>query len=323
MGASRAERPEGVDLAPSTMLNTRIIGEEAEKAALSLSLARERIFESYYKYLTVDEPVVHLMPLHFLPHSSRERVGEGPLRELAVAGKLEYARNRWLDEMVDHPGSVPDLSSAHRLNEALLALVDSRYAGVLDGDAAASFFPVLSRLHARHGLSLILDGAKFGDPAPPITLEDYSEHARSRHGPVRAPVDAVLLLVGAEDSLLRRARSSWHNWALGVQFYDDSLDVEEDFRERTLSWAVGRALHYFQTPSEDPANRSLPDPDTFYERALAEGVVSETLSHAEAYFAESARLAEGVFPSWVTFQEACRGQARRLREDYEKLVTEA
>ena len=42
-----------------------------------------------------------------------------------------------------------------------------------------------------------------------------------------------------------------------------------------------------------------------------------------AIFAESARLAEGPFPSWVTFQEACLGQARRLREDYEKLVTEA
>ena len=323
MSASRVEHSEDVELAPSTMLNARNIGEEAEKAALSLSLARESVFESYYKYLTVDEPAVHLMPLHFLPHASRERVGEGPLRELGVAGKLEYARNRWFDEMVDHPGSVPGLSPAHRLNEALLALVDSRYAGVLEGPAAASFFPVLSRLHARYGLSLILDGAKFGDPAPPITLEDYSEHASSRHGPVRAPVDAVLLLVGAEDSLLRRARSSWHNWALGVQFYDDALDVEEDFRDRTMSWAVGRALHYFLPDSGNPVTGRLPDPDTFYERALAEGVVSETLCHAEVFFAESARLAEGAFPSWVTFQKACRSQARRLREDYEKLVTEA
>jgi hypothetical protein len=65
----------------------------------------------------------------------------------------------------------------------------------------------------------------------------------------------------------------------------------------------------------------MPDPDTFYERALAEGVVSEALSHAESFFSESARLAEPTFPSWVPFQKACVSQARRLREDYEKLVT--
>lgn len=321
MNTSRAKRSRDVNLAASAMLNARSIGEEAERAALSLPLKREKVFESYYTYLTVDEPAVHLMPLHFLPHTSREQVGEDSLRELAVAGKLEYARNRWLDEIVDHPGSAPGLSPAHRLNDALISLINSRYAGVLDGAAAASFFSVLSRLHARYGLSLILDGARFGGFIPPITLEDYAEHARTRHGPVRAPVDAVLLLTGASDSLLRRARSSWHNWALGVQFYDDALDVEEDFGNRNLTWAVGRALQYFHRPSDDSATQSMPDPDTFYERALAEGVVSETLSHAESFFAESARLAEPAFPSWVPFQRACMSQAMRLREDYEKLVT--
>jgi hypothetical protein len=319
--ASRAERSEGVDLPAPATLNARQIGEEAERAVLSLSLAREKDFESYYTYLTVDEPAVHLMPLHFLPLVSRDEVGEDALRELAVAGKLEYARNRWLDEMVDHPGSAPGLSQAHRLNEALITLINSRYARVLDGAAAASFFPVLTRLHASHGLSMILDGARFGGSIPQITVEDYAEHARTRHGPVRAPVDAVLLLTGAADDLIRRARSSWHNWALGVQFYDDALDVEEDFRNRNLTWAVGRALAYFKRPSGKPVTKTLPDPDTFYERALAEGVVSEALGHAESFFAESGRLAEPAFPSWVPFQEACMGQARRLREDYEKLVT--
>ena len=161
MCASRAERSEGGDLATSAMLNASRIGEEAERAALSLPFTGEKVFESYYTYLTVDEPAVHLMPLHFLPPASREQVGEGSLRELAVAGKLEYARNRWLDEMVDHPGSTPGLHPAHRLNDALITLINSRYAGVLDGAAAAAFFPVLSVLHARHGLSLILDGARF------------------------------------------------------------------------------------------------------------------------------------------------------------------
>jgi hypothetical protein len=319
--ASRAERSEGGDLAASAMLNASRIGEEAERAALSLPLTGDKVFESYYTYLTVDEPAVHLMPLHFLPPASREQVGERSLRELAVAGKLEYARNRWLDEMVDHPDSTPALSPAHRLNDALITLINSRYAGVLDGAAAAAFFPVLSVLHARHGLSLILDGARFWGVIPQITLEEYAEHARTRHGPVRAPVDAVLLLTGASDSLLRRARSSWHNWALGVQFYDDALDVEEDFRNRNLTWVVGRVLECFHQHSDNPAIQTMPDPDTFYERALAEGVVSEALSHAESFFAESAGLAEPAFPSWVPFQKACVSQARRLREDYEKLLT--
>jgi hypothetical protein len=314
------ERSEDADPAASAMLSARRIGEEAEREALSLPLTREKVFESYYTYLTVDEPAVHLMPLHFLPPASREQVGEGSLRELAVAGKLEYARNRWLDEMVDHPGSAPGLSSAHRLNDALITLISSRYARVLDGAAAKSFFAVLSVLHARHGLSLILDGARFWAVIPPITLEEYAEHARTRHGPVRAPVDAVLLLTGAADSLIRRARSSWHNWALGVQFYDDALDVEDDFRNRNLTWAVGRTLEYFHRSADNPATQRMPDPDTFYERALAGGVISEALSHAESFFAESARLAEPAFPSWVSFQMACLSQARCLREDYEKLV---
>src|SRR5215203_3894053 len=213
MSASWGNGLQDVDLVFPT-LNARRIGEEAERAALSLSLTRGKVFESYYTYLTVDEPAVHLMPLHCLPYGSRKRVREGSLGELAVAAKLEYARNRWLDEMVDHPGSTPDLALSHRLNDALITLIGSRYAEVLDGAAAASFFPVLSELHARHGLSLILDGSGSWGV---ITLEEYAEHARTRHGPVRAPVDAVLLLTGASDSLLRRARSSWHNWALGVQ----------------------------------------------------------------------------------------------------------
>jgi hypothetical protein len=115
-------------------------------------------------------------------------------------------------------------------------------------------------------------------------------------------------------------RSSWHNWALGVQFYDDALDVEDDFRNRNLTWAVGRTLEYFHRSADNPATQRMPDPDTFYERALAGGVVSEALSHAESFFAESARLAEPAFPSWVPFQMACVSQAGRLREDYEKLV---
>ena len=44
--ASRAERSEGVDPAASEMLSARRVGEEAERAALSLPLKQEKVFES-------------------------------------------------------------------------------------------------------------------------------------------------------------------------------------------------------------------------------------------------------------------------------------
>ena len=301
------------------MLSARSIGEEAERATLNLSLAHVTVFEAFYSYVIVDEPAVHLMPLHFLPITSRDRVDEGSLQDLAVAAKLEYARNRWLDELVDKPCSAPELSAQHRLNEALLGLIHSRYSHVLDGTIAAAFFSVLSKLYACYGLSLVLDSTWYRNPTSSMDLKEYAEHARMRHGPVRAPLDAVLLLVGADDRLLERARSSWHNWALGVQFYDDALDIEEDFRDRNLSWTVSRTLGYF----DHPDTQSLTAQDAFYEKALREGVISETLSHAESFFAEAARLAEPTFPSWVTYQHACVRRVKHLREDYEKLLAGA
>ena len=305
----------------SVTLNARRVAEEAEEAVLSLPEAQEEGFESFLAYLVVDEPAIHLMPLHFLPERSRGNVGHDSLHELAVAAKLEYARNRWLDEMADRtaPSALP--LSTHRLNDAVLTLIGSRYARVLDGPAAEVFFPTLARLYARHGLSLVLDSAWSRRPEPRITLEEYVEHARARHGPVRAPVDAVLLLAGAPEDELRSARSSWHDWALGVQFYDDALDVEEDFRDRNSSWVVSRTFEHFG--GRDHAGKRLPDPDLFYETALTEGVVCEALAHAESFFANSARLAEQTFPSWSEVQRACLAQARELREDYEKLVAES
>jgi hypothetical protein len=305
------------------MLSARHIGEKAERAALSLSLAHGTVFEAFYSYVIVDEPAVHLMPLHFFPIASRERVDEASLQDLAVAAKLEYARNRWLDELVDKPGPAAELSAEHRLNEALLGLIHARYSRVLDGTVAAEFFSVLSSLYACYGLSLVLDSTWCRNPTSALDFHEYAEHARMRHGPVRAPLDAVLLLVGADDELLQRARSSWHNWALGVQFYDDALDVEEDFRDRNLSWTVARTLEWFDGYSEYPDTQSPTAQDAFYEKALRKGVICETLSHAESFFAEAARLAEPTFPGWVTYQHACVSRVKHLREDYEKLLAGA
>jgi hypothetical protein len=307
----------------SATLNARRVAEEAEEEVLSLPEAHEESFGSFLPYVVTDEPAIHLMPLHFLPEQSRGTVAHDSLHQLGVAAKLEYARNRWLDEMVDDSGPSALPLSAHRLNDALLDLINSRYARVLHGPAARMFFATLATLHARHGLSMILDGARPEHSAPRISLEEYVEHAEARHGPVRAPVDAVLLLVGAPEDELRRARLSWHRWALGVQFYDDALDVEEDLRNRSPSWAVSRTLEHLGGGEKERLAGRLPDPDLFYETALKEGVVSEALAHAESFFAESARLAEPSFPSWAAFQRECLSQTSELRVDYEELVAEA
>lgn len=113
---------------------------------------REEAFETFYKYLSIDEPAVHLLPLHFLPHASRGQVGEGALYELAAAAKFEYARNRWLDAVADRAGAAPGQSSTHRVNDALLEFIHSRYSSVLEGSVAEKFFGVLSNLYARHEL---------------------------------------------------------------------------------------------------------------------------------------------------------------------------
>ena len=69
-----------------------------------------------------------------------------------MAAKFEYARNRWLDEVADHAGAAPGLSSTHRVNDALLEFIHSRYSNVLDGPVAEKLFDVLSNLYARHEL---------------------------------------------------------------------------------------------------------------------------------------------------------------------------
>jgi hypothetical protein len=306
-----------------TVLDARRVAQEAEQAVLSLPDACHEGIEAFFFYLAADEPAIHLMPVHFLPARTQHLVGIEPLHELAVAAKLEYARNRWLDGIVDGDTDVsaPELST-HRLNDAILALIDSRYTRVLNGRTASSFFATLARLHARQGLAMVLDGAWSWRFGARVTLEEYIEHAEARHGPVRAPVDAVLLLVGAPEEELRKARLSWHRWALGVQFYDDALDVEEDFRNDDLSWVVSRTLEHLRATSGDLPSGWAPDPDLFYETALTGGMICECLGHAESFFAESARLAEPGFPSWAAFQRECLSKARSLREDYEKLVAE-
>lgn len=298
------------------LLDARLVGEAAERAVLSLPLPRNRVFEVLYNYVVVDEPVVHLMPLHFLPRSSRGAIEHDVLHSLGVAAKLEYARSRFIDEIVDVGGTEP-ASDVHRLHGALVDLVIARYSEVLQGRASGAFFQTLFSLYAHHSASVAVDKSwsRYTPGSP--TEEEYSAQARARNGSFRASVDAVLLLCGASTETLRRARESWHLWVLGAQFYDDVLDVEEDFESTNLTWTVARTLADFDL---DMAEDRRPGGEAFYEAALAGGALTETLTRAESCFRSAALLAEDEFPSWAALQRACITQTSRLRIDLQELA---
>lgn len=310
-GEGRPERP----VVPvSAWLDNAEVCQEAIDAATRLPYASEAEFERFYTYLLVDEPIIQLMPGYFLPPWAEDGVHPETLRALAVAAKLENARNRWLDEMVDGNTPYASLITPHGLNQAIVSLTNQLYAGVLPHQQAADFSERLATLYARHSLSLVLDGRRLDLLQRPLTLAEYEVQAKARHSSVRAPLDALLILVGAEVEQYARATDSWHAWGLGAQLYDDALDIEEDFRHGTLTWTVSRTLECFGGSSPENVNE-------FYAVCLKEGIVAETLRCAEAHFARAAELACSTFPRWAPIQHGCMRQARTLREDYERLLT--
>lgn len=297
----------------SAWLNNAEVCQEAIDAASDLPYTGEAEFETFYTYLLVDEPIIQLMPGYLLPLWAEQKVQSETLRALAVTAKLENARNRWLDEMVDNHDNFVSLPSSQNLNEAIVSLTNHRYAKALPDELAAYFFERLAMLYARHSFSLVLDGKRQMMFERPLALTDYEVQAKARHSSVRAPLDALLTLVRADEDQYTRATNSWHAWGLGAQFYDDALDVEEDFRRGTLTWTVGRTLECFR--DQLPRNS-----DEFYEVALKEGIVTETLKRAEYHFTRAAELARSSFPRWTPVQHGCRQQAQALREDYERLL---
>lgn len=297
----------------STWLNNAEVCQEAIEAACGLPCMQEVEFEKFYTYLAVDEPIIQLMPAYLLPVWAEQDTRSETLHALAVAAKLENARNRWLDDMVDNRDVQVSLATSQRLNEAIVDLANRRYAQVLPDRMIARFFERLTMLYARHALSLLLDGKQDILPRRPLALVDYEAHAEARHGPVRAALDALLILLEADQDHCTRATRSWHAWGLGAQLYDDALDIEEDFRKGTLTWTVSRTLEFF-------GDRSPETSEEFYGVALKEGVVTQTLVRAEKHFIRAAELARSTFPRWANVQEGCVQQARTLREDYERLL---
>jgi hypothetical protein len=221
----------------------------AKVAATSLPEARAGTFERLLPFFIV-EPVLDTLPFRFLPRWAEGSVS-GILYELAVAGKLVYAHIRWLDDLADEPLPVGLGASVHALSAALTSLARSKFERALGASRTAPFFSTFTLLYARYATSLAVDSAS---PAftSTLDLDKYLEHTKARSAPVRAPVDAVLLLVDAPADITERAYSCFEWCVAGLQLYDDALDIEDDFKEGRLSWVVSATLHALD--GRDPEN---------------------------------------------------------------------
>ncbi len=301
----------------SLQIDSESVSKSARAAAAALPEAKAGAFKRLLPFF-VTEPVLDTLPVSFLPVGDEGSVGSDVLHELAVAGKLTYAHIRWLDDLADEPRPGGPGRSVHALSEALASLARTRFEKVLGPSQAAPFASSLAQLYARYAASLAVDTALRAF-AGCLTLDNYVEHAKARSAPVRAPVDAVLLLVGASEDRSQKARSCFEWCVAGLQLYDDAVDLEDDFKEGRLSWVVSSTLHALDQRSPDEAV----DADLFYETALVEGLLARNLDAAEALFRKALRLADPDFPSCVECLNAMLRHAREYRSDLERLVTSA
>lgn len=281
----------------------------------------EKDFASLSRFLAVSEPVVDLLSEHFLLDRARASIDAYALHQIAVAGKLVYAHIRWLDEVSDARPLAGDLTTdrpvtAHPLNGALFDLISGTFASVLDQAMASTFFSTLSGLYVRYAASLAVDSGSSGTFASTMTFDHYASHAKARAAPVRAPVEAVLLLTSANPEEVETARFCFETSAAALQLLDDALDIEEDYRDRRLSWVVHRTLKLCR----DAGATDPPDPKRFYETALLGGVIVDNLRTTEDLFRQSAVSAQDLFPSWANYSYQLCAEAKRLRTSFEGLT---
>ena len=291
------------------------VSRSARAAAASLPEAKAGAFKRLQPFF-VTEPVLDTLPVSFLPKGDKGAVSGDVLHELAVAGKLVYAHIRWLDDLADEPRPGGPGWSVHALSEALSSLARTKFERVLGRARATHFLSTLAQLYARYAASLAVDAASRAYSGH-LTLDDYVEHAKARSAPVRAPVDALLLLIGAPEDRNEEARSCFEWCVAGLQLYDDAIDVEEDFTEGRLSWVVSSTLCALDGRGlEEP-----PDVDLFYETALAEGFLTRNLAAAERSFQKALSLAGSSFPNCIDSLNVMLRHTREYKSELERLVT--
>ena len=186
-------------------IDAESVSRSARAGAASLPEAKAGAFKRLLPFF-VTEPVLDTLPVSFLPLGDKGSVSCDVLHELAVAGKLVYAHIRWLDDLADEPRPGGPGWSVHALSEALSSLARTKFERVLGRARATHFLSTLAQLYARYAASLAVDAASRAYSGH-LTLDDYVEHAKARSAPVRAPVDALLLLIGAPEDRNEEARS--------------------------------------------------------------------------------------------------------------------
>jgi len=293
------------------------VAELAAQVALSVpEVKNSKAIAGLLPFLLTPQPEVEELPGMFLPAGTRGEVDDAALLEIAVGGKIQYAQVRWLDELADSvERSMDPPGSVHRLSEALAREARSHFAAALRSSGKeAAFFSSLSDLNARYAASLALDGAYRNTTSARLSFEDYVEHAKARAAPLRAPLDALLVLVDSAEEVTRGARSCFEFAAAAKQLGDDTLDLEEDFRDRQLSWVVSETLRHLGNP--DPP----PEADEFYEAALLGGFIDRNLAAAEELYWEALALAVGRFPGCVPFLENETQETRAMKYDMAQIV---
>lgn len=298
-------------------MDAESVSRSARAAAASLPEAKAGAFKRLLPFF-VAEPVLDTLPVRFLPREAEGCVRDDILHELAVGGKLVYAHIRWLDDLADEPRPGGPGPSVHALSEALVSLARMKFEEVLGSPYVAPFLSNLAQLYTRYAASLAVDRALQAFVGP-LTLDYYVEHAKARSAPVRASVDAMLSLVDAPEEQVERARSCFEWCVAGLQFYDDAIDVEDDFRERRLSWVVSATLRAIEARGAE----DVPDADLFYETALVKGFLIRNLTVAEVLFKKARSLAEPAFPNCVDCLDAMLRNTREYKGDLQRLVTSA
>lgn len=291
--------------APSNYAAT--VASEAAQAVLSLPEAAENTaIPRLLEFLSFDEPVVDRLPFLFLDESEKTKDAAflHRVRGISVAGRLLCGRVRWLDDMADSGEVAGSFEDIHSLSTAVHAEAASRFCSALsDAADTVGFFASLAESNARYATSVALDCAAIRIMPKNVSLTSYIEQAKARAVIVRAPVDALMLLLGAGSEETRLARRCFETLAAAMQFADDILDLEEDYEQNTLTWLVSDTL----SKNPDPP----PSPDRFYESALLEGSMEAAFKEALRLYGEVARMAQGRF---VGIEKFARSEISRLRD---------
>lgn len=286
-----------------------------------------RLWQGLARYLRVAQEEFDLLPLHFVPEEQTSLsidLSSRQVNDLCVASKLLYAHIRWLDSLVDDQQEAVDPQEIHGLNNALGKLINTTLGDALSGQASTSLFATLSELYGSYALSSALDSAAAPDRLEePITVESYASHAKARTAPMRAPVDAVLMVSSADQNLVNAAREAFESCMIAIQFYDDCLDVEEDFAAQRGSWLVRRIVSErkrIACLAGKAGTSSAPTADDFYAGALRDGHIDEALATSLQYFGAARSTSEQVFPGWARIQSKLIQRVQSLRNEYRNVV---